>query len=62
MFGIALRIPIGGRGQENCDQFLRIEASQLKLRKAQEMFETGLINEEQLKRIAADAYKVIAAP
>lgn len=62
MFGIALRIPIGGRGQESCDQFLRIEASQLKLRKAQEMFETGLINEEQLKRIAADAYKVIAAP
>ena len=53
--GIAVRIPFGA-DSANCDEIIRVETSSMKLQKAMEMFELGLINEEQLNAVAAQAY------
>ena len=56
--GIALRIPFGS-DPANCDEIIRVETSSIKLQKAMEMFELGLINEDQLNAISAQAYAAL---
>lgn len=58
--GIVLRIPLGG-APNNCDQVVKVETATMKVRRAQELYELGLIELEQLELIAAKAYKVISA-
>lgn len=57
--GVVLRIPLGAK-PENCDAIVKIETATMKARRAQELYELGLIELEQLKAIAERAYDVIA--
>ena len=59
--GIVLRIPLG-RSQQNCDALLKTEAAMNRLRKTQEMFENGLITEDQLKVVAGQTYAILSKP
>jgi len=59
--GIVFRLPLG-RAPANCDRFLKTEDAMNKLRKAQEMFELGLIEEDALKKVAAQTYAIISQP
>ena len=56
--GVSVRIPFGSN-PENCDEIIKIETSNMKLQKAMEMFEIGLITKEQLDVISAQAYAVL---
>ncbi len=58
--GVVLRIPLGAK-PENCDAIVKIETATMKVRRAQELYELGLIELEQLELVAAKAYKVISA-
>ena len=53
--GVVVRIPFG-KDPDNCDEILRLEANKMSLTNAQELFENGLIEEEQLKKIADKVY------
>lgn len=57
--GIALRIPFGGSQKGNCDRLLAIETAKSEYQTAKLMFEDGLIDEEQLRKIALRAFRVI---
>ena len=57
--GIALRIPFGGPGSRNCDNFLIIEDAMIRYTKAQELFELGVITQDQLEEIASKAFAVL---
>ena len=53
--GVVVRIPFGTK-PKNCDEILKLEADKLSLQGAQELFENGLIEEEQLKKVADKVY------
>ncbi len=53
--GVVVRIPFG-KDPDNCDEILRLEANKMSLTSAQEMFENGLIEEEQLNKVADKVY------
>ena len=53
--GIVVRVPFG-KDPDNCDEILRLEANKMSLTNAQELFENGLIEEDQLKRVADKVY------
>ena len=57
--GIMLRIPFGGSGN-NCDELISIELQVVKLRQAQEMYELGLIDDEQLTEVSDKLFEVIS--
>ena len=54
--GIVLKIPLGNK-PKNCDEILRLEANNITLLKAQELFEYGLIEENEMNAIADEVYK-----
>ena len=58
--GVVLRVPLGATPQ-NCDAIIKIETATMKVRRAQELYELGLIELEDLKLIADKAYAVISA-
>ena len=53
--GIVVRVPFGSK-PKNCDEILSLEADKLGLESAQRLFENGLIEEEQLKKVADKVY------
>ena len=53
--GVVVRVPFGAKPR-NCDEILKLEADKLSLQGAQELFENGLIEEEQLKKVANKVY------
>lgn len=53
--GFVVRVPFGKK-PDNCDEILKLEANKLSLSEAQTLFENGLIEEEQLKRVADKVY------
>lgn len=57
---VVLRIPLGAP-PNNCDQVVKVETATMKVRRAQELYELGLIELEQLELVAAKAYEVISA-
>jgi hypothetical protein len=59
MAGVVLRLPLGGTGQENCDKIMRREEAMMRVRNAQELFDLGLIEEEQLKKVGANAFRTL---
>ena len=54
--GVVLKIPLGNK-PKNCDEILRLEANNISLLRAQELFEYGLIEEEDMKKIADKVYQ-----
>ena len=56
--GVAVTIPFGGPSS-NCEALLRKEDAMSSVRKAQELFELGLINQDQMEAIAAQAYEAL---
>jgi hypothetical protein len=59
MAGVVLRLPLGGTGQENCDQMMRREEAMMRVRNAQELFDLGLIEQDQLELVGAKAFKIL---
>ena len=59
MAGVVLRLPLGGTGQKNCDQIMRREEAMMRVRNAQELFDLGLIEEDELKKVGANAYRTL---
>lgn len=57
---VILRIPLGAP-PNNCDQVVKVETATMKVRRAQELYELGLIELEQLELVADKAYAVISA-
>ena len=57
---VILRIPLGVP-PNNCAQVVKIETATMRVRRAQELYELGLIELEQLELVAAKAYEVISA-
>lgn len=53
--GVVVRVPFGSQ-PKNCDEILSLEADKLGLESAQRLFENGLIEEEQLKKVADKVY------
>ena len=53
--GVVIRIPFG-KDPDNCDEILRLESNKLSMFHAQELFENGLIEEDELKKVAEKVY------
>lgn len=53
--GLFVRVPFGKKPY-NCDEILKLEADKLSLQAAQDLFENGLIEEDQLKKVADKVY------
>ena len=58
--GIVLRLPLGGK-VKGCDEFIAIESAMSRFNKAQELFDAGVITQEQLELIASRAYQVLSS-
>ena len=58
--GVVLRLPLGGK-VKSCDEFIAIESAMSRYNKAQELFDAGVITQEQLELIAARAYQVLSS-
>ena len=58
--GIVFRLPLGGK-VKSCDEFIAIESAMSRYNKAQELFDAGVITQEQLELIAARAYQVLSS-
>ncbi len=56
--GIALRIPLGA-APSNCNKIIAVETATMKVRRAQELYDLGLITIEQFEDIGEKAYAVI---
>ena len=56
MAGIALTIPFGSE-QRNCDRLIEMEEASVRIRKAQELYELGLITEDEFKAVGRKAFK-----
>ena len=56
--GIVFRIPFGVK-PHNCDKIIQIEEASIRIRKAQELFELGLISEDELKVVGRKAYAAL---
>jgi hypothetical protein len=57
--GVILRIPFGGRSSRGCDDFIAIESAMARQTKAQELFDLGVISQEQLEEISEKAFAVL---
>ena len=57
--GIAIRIPFGGGSQKNCDQLIRLSERQIAWEQAQQLFELGVISEDEMKEIGRRFYEVM---
>ena len=58
--GIGIRIPLGNNFGD-CNEFIEIESARLRLQAAIELFEVGLISQEELEAVAANTYEEINA-
>ena len=58
--GIVFRFPLGGK-VKGCDEFIAIESAMSRYNKAQELFDAGVITQEQLELIASRAYQVLSS-
>ncbi len=58
-FGIALRIPLGQEDIGSCKPMIEVLDVQTRVQAAEDLFEKGLITQEQLEEIASRAYQVI---
>ena len=56
MAGISITIPFGGE-QRNCDRIIEMEEASTRIRKAQELYELGLITEDEFKAVGRKAFK-----
>ena len=58
--GIVFRLPLGGK-VKGCDEFIAIASAMTRYNKAQELFDVGVITQEQLEVIASRAYQVLSS-
>ena len=56
--GVVLRVPLGG-APHNCDKVIKLETATMRVRKAQELYELGLISLDQLQAVSDSAYRII---
>ena len=59
--GISITIPFG-IGQGNCDRLIQMEEGSSRVRKAQELYELGIINEDELNAVARQVYRSLLDP
>ena len=57
--GIAIVIPFGGASSGNCAQLVEYEEASMRTRKALELYELGLITEDEFKAIGRQAYSTL---
>jgi hypothetical protein len=58
MAGISITIPFGSE-QRNCDRIVEMEEASIRIRKAQELYELGLITEDEFKELGRKAYATL---
>ena len=58
-FGVAIRIPLGHENIGSCQDMIQVLDVQTRVQVAEEMFEKGLITQEELESVASRAYKVL---
>lgn len=58
-FGIALRIPLGQEDIGSCNEMIEVLDVRTRVEAAEEMFDKGLITQEQLEKVASRAYQII---
>jgi len=56
--GLGIVIPLGSRNS-NCNQFIELEEARSRLQLASEMFEMGIITEQQFLSISQQTYDII---
>ena len=56
--GVSIIIPFGGE-QRNCDRIIEMEEATLRVRKAQELYDLGVINEDEFRSVGRKAYDVL---
>ena len=57
--GVVLRVPLGS-SPDNCKQIIAVETAAMKVRRAQELYDLGLITLEQFKEVGDKAFAVIS--
>ena len=58
-FGVALRIPLGQEDVGGCNEMIEVLDVRTRVQVAEEMFEKGLITQEQLEEVASRAFQII---
>ena len=58
MAGVSITIPFGGE-QRNCDRLIKMEEASVRIRKAQELYELGVISEDEFKAVGRKAYSAL---
>jgi hypothetical protein len=58
-FGVALRIPLSQENIGSCNEMIEVLDVRTRIQVAEEMFEKGLITQEQLEEVASRAYQII---
>ena len=58
-FGVALRIPLGQENIGSCEAMIEVLDVRTRVEVAEEMFEKGMITQEQLEEVASRAYQII---
>lgn len=58
MAGVSITIPFGSE-QGNCDKLIEMEEASVRIRKAQELYELGLISEDEFKELGRKAYATL---
>ena len=56
--GISITIPFGIE-QGNCDELIEMEEGSSRVRKAQELYELGIIDEDEFNAVARKVYKLL---
>lgn len=56
--GVSITIPFGGK-QRNCDKIVEMEEATSRIRKAQELYDLGVINEDEFRAVGRKAYEVL---
>lgn len=56
--GLTFRVPLS-KGQQSCDELRKVDLAFIKLKRARELFEDGLITKQQLEAVAKTAYQAI---
>ena len=58
-FGVAIRIPLGQEDIGSCNDMIEVLDVRTRVEVAEQMFEKGLITQEQLEEVASRAYQII---
>ena len=56
--GVSITIPFGSK-QRNCDKIVEMEEATSRIRKAQELYDLGVINEDEFRAVGRKAYEVL---